>query len=66
MPWIDNKITGYMGDNIGVAEVSELMLTLGIEKSAKDHKDTLKRREESIAQAERDRKKAERDNEIRK
>jgi len=66
MPWLNDKITSYMGDNIGVAEVSELMLTLGIEKSAKDHKDTLKRREEKLAQDERDRKKAARDNEIRK
>ena len=66
IPWLNNKITGYIGDEIGVESVAGLMLNTGIEAAAKDHKDTMRRRREAIAKAKLDAEQAARDNEKRK
>jgi len=66
MPWLNDKITGYVGDEIGVESVAGLMLNTGIEQAAKDHKDTMRKRREQIAKAKLDAEQAARENEQRK
>lgn len=46
MPWLNDKITGYIGDNVGVEQVANFMLDTGIEKAAKDHKATMQKQKE--------------------
>ena len=66
IPWLNNGIQNYIADEIGVESVAGLMLNVGIEQAAKDHKDTMRRRREAIAKAKLDAEQAARDNEKRK
>lgn len=58
------KTEGFLGDALGVDNISENILTEGIVLTADAHKATLRRRAERILQQERDAKRAMKEKEI--